>query len=366
MGNEYANSEMRLHRRLAPFSFLYGIGVGLRNMLFDWNVLPSEHFPIPVICIGNLSVGGTGKTPHTEYLIRLLKTKYRVAVLSRGYKRRSSGFVLATATTSARDLGDEPYQMKHKFPDVQVAVDTDRRRGIRNLLRLPEEERPEIILLDDAFQHRYVSPSFSIVLTDVHRLFYEDRLLPVGLLREPVRGVERADVVIVTKCEAGMKPIDFRVIENNMNLQPWQQLFFTRIVYDEIVPVFPEEARSLRREEIREDEDVLAIAGIASPEPFVREVKRYSKRVVPMLFPDHHAFNKADFRKLEAVFGEMRSSGKLIIITEKDAARLRETAALPSEWRSVLYYLPITVEFYNGSAFDEKVEKHLMEFYKKG
>lgn len=182
MGNEYANSEMRLHRRLAPFSFLYGIGVGLRNMLFDWNVLPSEHFPIPVICIGNLSVGGTGKTPHTEYLIRLLKTKYRVAVLSRGYKRRSSGFVLATATTSARDLGDEPYQMKHKFPDVQVAVDTDRRRGIRNLLRLPEEERPEIILLDDAFQHRYVSPSFSIVLTDVHRLFYEDRLLPVGLL----------------------------------------------------------------------------------------------------------------------------------------------------------------------------------------
>ena len=163
-----------------------------------------------------------------------------------------------------------------------------------------------------------------------------------------------------------MKPIDFRVIENNMNLQPWQQLFFTRIVYDEIVPVFPEEARSLRREEIREDEDVLAIAGIASPEPFVREVKRYSKRVVPMLFPDHHAFNKADFRKLEAVFGEMRSSGKLIIITEKDAARLRETAALPSEWRSVLYYLPITVEFYNGSAFDEKVEKHLMEFYKKG
>ena len=195
---------------------------------------------------------------------------------------------------------------------------------------------------------------------------YEDRLLPVGLLREPVRGVERADVVIVTKCEAGMKPIDFRVIENNMNLQPWQQLFFTRIVYDEIVPVFPEEARPLRREEIREDEDVLAIAGIASPEPFIREVKRYSKRVVPMLFPDHHAFNKADFRKLEGVFGEMRSSGKLIIVTEKDAARLRETAALPSEWRSVLYYLPITVEFYNGSAFDEKVEKHLMEFYKKG
>ncbi len=362
MGNEYTNSEIRFRCKLAPFSFLYGIGVWLRNLLFDWDILPSERFPIPVICIGNLSVGGTGKTPHTEYLIRLLKTKYRVAVLSRGYKRRSSGFLLATSTTTERDLGDEPYQMKYKFPDVLVAVDADRRRGIWNLLRLPENERPEVILLDDAFQHRYVSPSFSIMLTDVHRLFYKDRLLPVGLLREPSRGVERADVVIVTRCETGMKPIDFRVIENNMSLQPWQQLFFTRIVYDEIMPVFPTEARSLRREDINMEEDILVIAGIASPDPFIREVKRYSGRVVPILFPDHHVFSMADFRRMEAVFGSMHSEGKLIIVTEKDAARLRESSILPSEWRKVLYCLPIKVEFYNRSVFDEKIEKHLMDF----
>lgn len=337
----------------------------MRNLLFDWGILPVERFPVPVICVGNLSVGGTGKTPHTEYLVRLLKGRYQIAVLSRGYKRKTSGFLLATLETTERELGDEPYQIKHKFPDIQVAVDTDRRRGIRNLLQLPISERPEVILLDDAFQHRYVEPSFSIVLTDVHRLFYEDRLLPVGRLREPASRVDRADIVVVTKCEEGMKPIDFRVIENNMNLQAWQRLFFTRIVYGEIEPVFPEEVHSLSWDEIDVDDDVLVIVGIASPASFVREVERHSKRVVPILFPDHHAFGKADFRKLDEIFGRMRSPNKRIIVTEKDAVRLKENLLMPEVWRKSLYYLPITIDFCNGVSLDEIIGKHLIAFRKQ-
>ena len=171
------NDKIKLNCYLSPLSFLYGIGVWLRNRLFDRDILHSEQYSIPLICIGNLSVGGTGKTPHTEYIIRLLKDKYRVAVLSRGYKRQTSGFVLAGSECSSSEIGDEPFQMKNKFPDILVAVDANRRRGIRNLLSLPEQEKPEVILLDDAYQHRYVRPSLSIVLTDYHRLFYHDKLM---------------------------------------------------------------------------------------------------------------------------------------------------------------------------------------------
>ena len=167
-------NDIKIHSLLSPFSFLYGIGVRFRNQLFDWRLLSSESYPIPIICIGNLAVGGTGKTPHTEYIIRLLKDDYRIAVLSRGYKRKSSGFILANEQSTSHEIGDEPYQMKHKFPDILVAVDADRREGIGKLLALPEEQRPQVILLDDAYQHRYVVPSFSIVLTDYHRLFYND------------------------------------------------------------------------------------------------------------------------------------------------------------------------------------------------
>ena len=163
-------------RVLAPLAWLYGAVTSLRNRLFDWGWLPSERFPLPVICVGNLSVGGTGKTPHTEYLVRLLSPKHRVAVLSRGYKRETKGYRLATTKSSSSEIGDEPYQIKRKFPEITVAVDSDRRRGIANLLALPERERPEVILLDDAFQHRYVRPSLNIVLTDYHRPYFVDAL----------------------------------------------------------------------------------------------------------------------------------------------------------------------------------------------
>lgn len=347
---------------LAPFAFLYGLGVGLRNQLFSWGVLRSRQYDLPVICVGNLSVGGTGKTPHTEYIVGMLRQQYRVAVLSRGYKRKTSGFVLASAESSSREIGDEPFQIKQKYPDVVVAVDANRRRGISKLQELPEGERPDVVVLDDAFQHRYVAPSLSIVLTDLHRLFYADRLLPVGRLREPAEAIRRADVVIVTKCEEGLKPIEFRIIEEDMHLQAHQELFFTRIVYEDICPVFAGQAprRSLR--EVGEEEDILVVSGIAAPQLFISEVEKYSRKVVPLIFPDHHRFGKPDFRKMKSVFDEMKSAGKFILVTEKDAARLVGHPLLPEEWKKRLYYLPIGIDFCldRKPAFDQFIHKHIV------
>lgn len=356
------NDAIQMNYFLAPLAFLYGLGVRLRNQLFTWGILPAQQYTLPIICVGNLSVGGTGKTPHTEYIVDVLRKQYRVAVLSRGYKRKTRGFILADAGSSCREIGDEPFQMKQKYPDVLVAVDANRRRGIRCLQELPEAMRPEVIVLDDAFQHRYVTPSLSIVLTDLHRLFYADRLVPVGRLREPAEAIRRADVVVVTKCEEGLKPIEFRIIEEDMNLQAHQELFFTRIVYEDIRPVFPNEAPQRRLKEVGKEEDILLISGIASPQLFIRQVETYSDKVVPLVFPDHHAFGKQDMRKIKGVFDQLHSPGKFILVTEKDAARLVSHPLLPEEWKKVLYYLPIGIDFCAGkqTAFDQLIQKHIV------
>ena len=211
---------IKINESLLPLSFLYGIGVKFRNMLFDIGILKSRSFDVPVISVGNITVGGTGKTPHVEYLVQLLKDEFQVAVLSRGYKRRSRGFVLADDESSMEDLGDEPYQIKSKFPNVKVAVDKDRCHGI---MMLTDDDRGkndvDVVLLDDAFQHRYVKPGISILLVDYHRLIIYDKLLPAGRLREPLSGKNRADIVIVTKCPADLRPMEYRVITKAMNLQ---------------------------------------------------------------------------------------------------------------------------------------------------
>lgn len=358
------NNKIKLNTFLSPLSFLYGIGVWLRNRLFDWDVLHSEQYSIPVICIGNLSAGGTGKTPHTEYLIRLLKDRYRIAVLSRGYKRKTSGFILANSESTSLDIGDEPFQMKNKFPDILVAVDANRRRGIQTLLSLSETERPEVILLDDAYQHRYVHPSLSIVLTDYHRLFYHDKLIPTGHLREQISNINRTDIVIVTKCDEEMKPIDFRIIEENMKLRAHQLLFFSSIVYGKIEPVFPSEAYPSNPIVMEKEEDILLISGIAAPTPFIREAEKYSNKVLPIIFPDHHTFSKSDFKKMDMTFKKMTSQRKLILVTEKDAARLKSNPFVPESWKKSLYYLPIVIRFHNEQSFDETIKKHIITFKK--
>lgn len=348
---------------LAPVSFLYGLVVRLRNLLFDSKCLRSETYPVPVICVGNLAVGGTGKTPHIEYLVRLLKDTYKVAVLSRGYRRKTSGFVLADKRSTGRAIGDEPCQMKRKFPDILVAVDANRREGIERLLSLPKDVRPEVILLDDAFQHRYVKPSLAIVLTDYHQPFYKDRLLPLGRLREPTGGVKRADMVVVTKCEDGMTPAECRAMEGDIK---HQMVYFSRIVYADIRPVFAAYAKPLSLHKIRKEDELLALAGIASPDGFIKEARKMSDKVTPVIFPDHHDFGKSDIRRINEVFLRMRPEGRYILVTEKDAARLVDNSLVPEEWKACMYCLPITVAFSPDSNFDNEIRKHITTFPKRG
>ena len=222
---------IKINEWLLPLSWLYGLGVRFRNWLFDVGIKKSQAFDIPVISVGNITVGGSGKTPHVEYLVRLLKDKARVAVLSRGYKRKGKGFILADENTTMEEIGDEPFQMHRKFPDVAVAVEKKRVKGIELLQENPATKDVEVIVLDDAFQHRHVKPGINILLVDYHRLFIYDKLLPAGRLREPVSGKRRADIVIVTKCPKDLKPMEYRVLTKALDLFPYQGLYFTTINY---------------------------------------------------------------------------------------------------------------------------------------
>jgi tetraacyldisaccharide 4'-kinase len=335
----------------------------VRNMLFDLNILPSEKFPVPVICIGNISVGGTGKTPFTEYLICLLKEQYRVATLSRGYKRKTKGFVLAEEQCTADDVGDESCQIKRKFPGIIVAADANRCRAIRRLLALPEEKRPDVILLDDAMQHRYVQPSLTIMLTDYNSLYYDDCLLPAGNLRESAYATSRADIVVVTKCRKDLKPIDLRLMEKNMSLMANQHLYFSTISYHKMEPLFPsKKLKSYSLPEINKNEDIILITGVANPQPLIETVKSHCNNVHVCKFPDHHAFEQSDIQYIDDEFRKVASPSCKIICTEKDAMRLKHLTFLPEKWKSCLYYLPISVKFLpgRGDDFDAIILKHII------
>ena len=333
---------IKINKGLLPLSWLYGAGVWLRNTLFDMGVLKSHSYRIPVVSVGNITVGGTGKTPHVEYLIRLLREKTSVAVLSRGYKRKTRGFLIADEKTTMRDIGDEPYQMKRKFPDVTVVVDKKRTRGIEHLM---DDESLGVILLDDAFQHRYVKPGISILLVDYHRLAVYDTLLPAGRLREPIKSKDRADIVIVTKCPKEMKPMEYRVITKAMRLYAYQQLYFSTYEYDDLQPLFPEVATA---QDTATDtlgrQNVLLLTGIALPEQMEEDLKLTMNpaTVRHLSFPDHHNFRKKDVRRINEAFAEIEEP-KLIVTTEKDATRLLLTKGLSDEVRSHLYVLPLKV-----------------------
>ncbi len=349
---------VKINRWLSPISWLYGLVVETRNKLFDWHILPSEEFAIPIISVGNLAVGGTGKTPHVEYLIELLSPQYRIAVLSRGYKRKSRGFVLANKRSTVRDIGDEPYQIKQKYPDLIVAVDSNRRRGIKLL----QKEYPDLdaILLDDAFQHRYVTPLASIVLTDYNRALHLDRLLPSGRLRESKHGLSRADIVLVTKCPDEMKPIEYNIVSRWLHLFPYQTLYFTRFAYGNLQPVFPESCATGKQEislqKITQADEALVVTGIANPAPLLQKVTPLCQKTESLCYPDHHNFSRKDLREIASKFASLKGKKNYLITTEKDAARLQATK-LDKSVRKSLYYLPIKVEFMRqaGTSFDEKV-----------
>lgn len=353
------NQPIRINKWLLPFSWLYGLIVYIRNKFFDWGILKHEEFDVPVICIGNITVGGTGKTPHTEYLIRLLSKKYRVGVLSRGYKRNSSGFVLATEESTSHQIGDESFQIKRKFPDIIVAVDGDRRRGIKKLLAL--ETPPEVILLDDAFQHRYVKPSYTIILSDYNRPVYEDTLLPAGRLREPASSLHNANMILVTKCPQDLQPIDFRIISHDINPFPYQSLYFTAFAYNNLQPVFAGESEILPLDVLK-DKQVLLVTGIASPKVLLNKLSEYTGSVETLTYPDHYNFKSKDIKRITDTFNGLKSDNKIILVTEKDAARLVSVNDMDESLRKYLFYIPIEVSFMNnGEDFEEKIYKHVRE-----
>ena len=343
---------------LLPLSWLYGLGVSTRNALFDMGVLKSRDFKVPVISVGNITVGGTGKTPHVEYLVRLLQDKVRVAVLSRGYKRKSRGFVLAGADTTVEEIGDEPFQMKQKFPGVAVAVDKNRCHGIEQLTDNSVVKDIDVILLDDAFQHRYVKPGINILLVDYHRLIIYDKLLPAGRLREPLSGKNRADIVIVTKCPKDLKPMEFRVIIRAMELYPYQQLFFTTLQYDNLHPLFPNESAVKKPFPLSQlsSQHVMLLTGIASPRQMLIDLKPFAQSIEPLAFSDHHQFRPKDVTRINREFSAMPAP-KCIVTTEKDATRIMTTNGLSDEVRKNTYILPVSIKFMleQEETFNEKI-----------
>ena len=340
---------IKIKESLLPLSWLYGAAVGMRNFCFDVGLLKSQAFSVPVIAVGNITVGGTGKTPHVEYLVRLLRQKFHVAVLSRGYKRKTSGYLLATNNSTVNDIGDEPLQMKRKFPDISVAVDKKRVRGIQQLT--DNDEQLDVVLLDDAFQHRYVKPGINILLVDYHRLIIYDKLLPAGRLRETVKSKNRADIVIVTKCPKSLKPMEFRVITKAMNLYPYQHLFFTTLHYADLHPVFAE-ADDIALNDLK-DRPVLLLTGIASPRQLQEDLAPYTSNITPMAFADHHDFSRRDVQQINDTFAQMAAKDKLIVTTEKDVTRLLLAEGLSDEVRQHLYVLPVDIQFMQ----DEQAER---------
>ncbi|THD66353.1 tetraacyldisaccharide 4'-kinase [Robertkochia marina] len=314
---------MRLLRKiLLPVSWLYGGIIWLRNYGYDRGWFSSTSFDMPVICIGNLRVGGTGKTPMTEYIARLLKDKYRVALLSRGYKRSSKGYVLAGPDARVGELGDEPFQFYRKFPDVAVAVDANRTEGIK---RLRKQINPEVILLDDAFQHRKVRAGMYVLLTAYGDLYTDDVILPAGNLRDTKNQAARADIIVVTKCPAAMSTSEMKLIENRLQPKPHQQLCFATIDYDEFI--YNRQGERMPLSGIPDHASL--VTGIATPEPLLQHLDGLGLHYDHLSFPDHHNFSEGEIKNLQ--------QKKFVLTTEKDFVRLE------SQLEKV-YYLPIKIK----------------------
>lgn len=337
-------SPIKIHKWLYPVSWIYGAGIWLRNKLFDWGYYKERSFSLPVICIGNITVGGTGKTPHTEYLIRLLQPHFQVAVLSRGYKRKSKGFILAQPDTPVNLIGDEPYQMKQKYPGIHMAVDVDRCHGIEQLCRKNVTPDTEVILLDDAFQHRHVKAGLNILLVDYHRLICDDALLPAGRMREFESGKDRANIVIITKCPTNTTPMEFRVLTKQMNLYAYQQLYFTTFRYGKLQPLF-NGGQEYPLQRINPDIHILLVTGIASPKPLIEELSSVNQHIHPLSFSDHHDFSHKDMKHIKEKFEELPTGKRMIITTEKDAVRIVNHPDLDDSIKPYIYVLPIEVVF---------------------
>lgn len=328
---------------LTPMSWLYDIGVSMRNKFFDWGILKEQEFDIPVVGVGNITIGGTGKTPHVEYILECLRYRKNIAVLSRGYKRKTKGFILASAKSTPDSIGDEPLQIYEKFGgQVKVAVCESRVKGVEMLVK--EFPKLDLIVLDDSFQHRYIKPKINIMLMDYSHPVYSDKLLPLGRLRESSHALDRADMVITTKCPSNISALDMRMVFKHLNLMPYQKLYFSTYDYGGLIPVFTDECYDrLLVENLTADDYVLLLTGIANPRPFVNHFRKYPFKKRVLHYPDHHDFKKHDLSEIEAKYNSGKGIKKIIITTEKDAVRLVHNPYFPQDLKPYVFYIPVGV-----------------------
>ena len=338
--------------------FPYWLGLKLRHAAYDHGRCKAMKHAVPVVSVGNLTVGGTGKTPMTEYLCALLRKDRRVAVLSRGYKRRSRGFQLIKATDSATLAGDEPLQIKRKFPDVLVAVDRNRNRGIEQLLALPEDRRPELVILDDGFQYRALKPTTDLVLVEYSRPLFKDNLLPFGRLRDLPEQIRRASVVVITKCPRYLDEWERGKVRQQNRLRAEQPVFFSTVKYGEPLPVFRWEADK----RYIYSKEVYLFSGVADDRPLMVHLSDRYERIAHKRYGDHHRFTRGDLRSLAHYV--RRNPRAVLMTTEKDAMRLLHCDRLDPEVRRRLFYIPVETEFLTweeGEAFDALLRRDIPE-----
>ncbi|MFI3319466.1 MAG: tetraacyldisaccharide 4'-kinase [Rikenellaceae bacterium] len=336
-------------------SWIYGFAIHLRHKFFDWGIIKSFEFDIPIICIGNITVGGTGKTPMTEMIVNFMSKHYNVAVLSRGYGRRTKGYIEVDAASHYRDVGDEPLQIKLKFPDTLVVVCEKRVEGIQCIM----ESHPEInlIIMDDGFQHRHVEPKINVVMVDATRPTHEDHMLPLGNLRDHPKSLHRAHYFIVTKCPENMTPLDRRILRKVLVSAAYQEVYFTRFESFRPVSIFPEGKGVV----VEHKAKVIGMAGVGNPAPFFRSVSAQYDLVDKLVYNDHHIYRVKDINAMSAKIKEHPDS--IIITTEKDAVKMMRSSKVPDELRRRLFYIPVNIAFIDDSRADflQKLKQDVRE-----
>jgi tetraacyldisaccharide 4'-kinase len=350
---------------LFPLSIIYGILVFFRNKMYDQGILKSHAFKMPLISVGNITVGGTGKTPHIEYLADLLREEFDLAILSRGYKRKSKGFQMVTPESNVRTAGDEPLQVKRKFPEITVAVDRKRVHGVQALRE--NQSGLDLVLLDDAFQHRKIKVNLSILLIDYNHPISKDFLLPLGNLREQAHEKRRANIIIITKSPPDLQPIQRRVLLKKLRPYPYQSVFFTTYQYGAPLKVFgPGDNNQVINENNNipgRDTTVFLVTGIANPALLKDHIEEnYSSKVQTLTFPDHKFYTKRTVKKIQRHFGKIEGN-KIIVTTEKDAVRFREISDFPEELKKQMYYIPVNVKFLNNRTSD--FNRQILEYVRK-
>lgn len=335
-----------MRKLLLPISLIYYFVLFIRHKFFDWDIIKSRSYKFPIIGVGNLALGGTGKTPHTEYLIHLLSKEFKIAVLSRGYGRKTKGFILANKNMSHTEIGDEPLQYLHKFNDIEVAVDKNRCEGVEKLMQ--SDNPPQVILLDDAFQHRKIKPGYNILVTDYHKLYKKDLLFPAGNLRDIKRAAERADAIIISKSPSTLSPYQIKYIENIIKPLPHQKIFYSYIKFQDFSPL----SKKSRDYDVNKSKTILLFCGIANLYHLEDYLKRKYNTVSIIRFSDHHNFTEKDIDHIIEKYNSLIGKNKIIITTEKDAMRLINSSYLYKFDDIPLFTIPIKMKFHSKNKID--------------